>query len=228
MIDFNEFSLFCPIDLSLLKFKKGGKAMRSNFLVSGVLVIFFMSMLSSCATIPEEHKGAATGVGVGAATGAVAGALLGKDTKSAVLGALAGALVGGAIGHYGYDQKKSRDETQQTYNYKSAYGTVLTLEDVSSVPKRISPGQTVELNMTYAILNPSPDVQTNITETRTIMHNGIQVGRPEVKVTRPDGTWTSSIPLHLPANAEKGTYVVISEIQSDNVKDSREFTFTVI
>jgi uncharacterized protein YcfJ len=206
----------------------GGWTMRRNLLISSVLALFFMSLLTSCATVPEEHKGAATGAGIGAATGAVAGALLGHDTKSAVIGALAGALVGGAIGHYAYDQKKNREETLQTYNYKSTYGTVLTLEEVSSVPTTVYPGETVELKMTYAILNPNPDVQTNITETRMITHNGILVGNPEVRVTRGDGTYTSSIPLHIPAGAEKGTYVVRSEIQTDNARDSREFTFTVI
>ena len=136
--------------------------------------------------------------------------------------------MGGAIGHYAYDQKKSREETQQTYNYKPAYGAVLTLEEVSSVPVSVYPGQTVELKMTYAILNPSPDVQTSITESRVITHNGSIVGQPEVKVTRADGTYTSSVPLHLPANAERGIYVVKSEIQSDSAKDSREFSFSVI
>jgi hypothetical protein len=45
--------------------------------------IFFMSLLTSCANLPEEHKGAATGAGIGAASGAVAGALLGKKTQKA-------------------------------------------------------------------------------------------------------------------------------------------------
>jgi len=201
--------------------------MVRKIIINGVLVLFLMSLLSGCETM-NENRGATTGAGVGAATGAVAGAVLGKDTQSIVLGALAGALVGGTIGHYAYDQKKSREETQQTYNYKPDYGTVLTLEEVSSVPRNVYPGQTVELKMTYAILNPYPNVQTNITESRVITHNGIIVGRPEVQVSRADGTYTSSIPLYLPTNARRGTYVVTSEIQGDNVKDSREFTFTVI
>ena len=127
-----------------------------------------------------------------------------------------------------YDQQKSRPETEQTYNYKPAYGTVLSIEEVSSEPQTVSRGQTVELRMTYAILNPSPDVQTSLTESRVITHNGKLVGNPEIQVIRSDGTYTSIIPLHLPANAEKGTYVVNSTIQSNNAKDSREFTFTVI
>ena len=202
--------------------------MGRNFLINVVLILFFISLLSSCATISEEHKGAATGAGIGAVTGAIAGVLIGDDTQSAVIGALAGALVGGAIGHYAYDKKKNREETQQTYNYKSDYGTVLTLEEVSSIPRNVYPGQTVELKMTYAILNPSPNVQTSITEKRTITYNGTIVGSPEVRVTRADGTYSSSVPLHLSTDAAKGTYVVTSEIRSDNVKDSREFTFMVI
>lgn len=202
--------------------------MDRKLIASAMSFIFFMSLVTSCANLPEEHKGAATGAGIGAASGAVAGALLGKDTKSTVIGALAGALIGGAIGHYGYDQKKSREETQQAYNYKPTYGTVLTLEEVSSSPSTVYPGSTVELKMTYAILNPSPDVQTNLTETRIITHKGEIVGKPEVQVTRTDGTYTSTVPLRLPAGAAKGTYVVTSIVQSDTAKDSRDFTFTVI
>ncbi len=202
--------------------------MGRNFIISGMLLLFFMSLLSSCATIPEEHKGAASGAGIGAATGAIAGAILGKDSQSAVLGALAGALVGGAIGHYAYDQKKSREETQQTYNYKSNYGTVLTFEEVSSVPKTVSPGQTVELKMTYAILNPSPDAKTSITETRIITHNGNVVGNPEVQVTRSDGTYLLQSPCIFPPMLQEDYMLSKSEIKSNNTKDSREFTFTVI
>jgi hypothetical protein len=61
-----------------------------------------------------------------------------------------------------------------------------------------------------------------------ITYNGTIVGSPEIRVTRADGTYSSSVPLHLPSNAARGPYVVKSEIQSDNAKDSREFTFTVI
>ena len=62
----------------------------------------------------------------------------------------------------------------------------------------------------------------------SLLPSGNMVSNPEGRVTRADGTYTSAIPLHLPADAGKGTYVVTSEIRSDNAKDSREFTFTVI
>lgn len=188
----------------------------------------FMFLVTSCASIPEGHSGAAKGAGIGAATGAVAGVLIGDDTKAAVWGGLLGALVGGAIGHYYFDQKRNKADTEQAYNYKSSYGTVLTIENVSSNPVNIRAGETVELNMTYAIINPTPDVQSSITETRKITHNGVLVGSPEVQVTRDDGTYTSTIPLRLPETAEKGTYVVTSTVKTGAGSDRREMTFNVI
>ena len=103
------------------------------------LLTTFMFLVTSCATVPDEHRGAAKGASIGAASGAIAGAIFGKDTQSTVMGSLLGALIGGAIGHYGYDQKRNRTETQQAYNYKSSYGTVLTLEAVSSNPANAAP-----------------------------------------------------------------------------------------
>ena len=83
--------------------------------------------------------------------------------------------------------------------------------------------------MTYGIVNPSPGVQSSITETRRVTHNGALVGNPEVRVSRADGTYTSTVPLFLPASAEKGTYVVTSTVKTDaGGSDSREMTFTVI
>ena len=40
------------------------------------LIVAFVSAISGCQTVPEEHKGAAVGAGVGAAAGAVTGAAL--------------------------------------------------------------------------------------------------------------------------------------------------------
>ncbi len=202
--------------------------MFRNLITFIALLTTFMFLVTSCATVPDEHRGAAKGATIGAATGAIAGAVLGKDTQSTVLGSLLGALIGGAIGHYGYDQKRDRTSTQQAYNYKPSYGTVLTLEEVTSSPINVRPGDTVELNMTYAVMNPTPGVQNSITETRRVTHNGVLVGNPEVRVVRADGTYTSTVPLFLPATAKTGTYVVTSTVQTGSGSDSREMTFTVI
>lgn len=194
-------------------------------IVSIITILSFMVVLFGCASIPEEHKGAATGAAVGGATGVIAGAVLG-DTKGAVIGGLAGALIGGLVGHYAYDQKKTKDETAQKYGYQSSMGTMLRIENVAAVPATVKPGEKVDLNATYAVLEAA-DKDINITETREIRMGGALVGKPEVNVARRGGTYSSTVPLFLPSDAKPGTYTVITTIQSENAKDSKETTFTV-
>jgi len=184
-------------------------------------------VVTSCATIPEEQKGAATGAGVGAATGAVLGAVIGRDVSGAVIGGLLGALVGGAIGHYYVDQKKTRNETASQYGYRSTQGNMLRLEEASVVPQTVSPGGTVEMKMTYAVLTPAETTEVSVIEKREIRHNGVLVGNPEVTVTHKGGTYNSSIPLTLPADAKKGLYVVTNTVQSGTLSEQLQSAFTV-
>jgi len=198
-------------------------------LISIVTILSFVFGIFGCATIPEEHKGAATGAAVGGATGAVAGALLGgkgAKTETAILGGLAGALVGGLIGHYAYDAKKTKEETAQKYNYQSSMGTMVRLEGVSAMPITVKPGDKVELNATYAVLEAA-DKDINITETREIKMGTELIGKPEVNVVRRGGTYSSTVPLFLPSNAKPGTYSVITTVQTTTAKDSKETSFTV-
>jgi len=197
--------------------------------ISVIVILSFLFTLFGCASIPEEHKGAATGAAVGGATGAVAGALLGgkgAKTETAILGGLAGALVGGLIGHYAYDTKKTKEETAQKYNYQSSMGTMVRLEEVSALPATVKPGDKVDLKATYALLE-SADQDINITETREIKVGGELVGKPEVNVVRRGGTYSSTVPLFLPSDAKPGTYSVITTVQTQTAKDSKETSFTV-
>ncbi len=203
--------------------------MKMRF-ISVLVIISFITGLGGCATIPEERKGAATGAGIGAATGAAAGAILGEKgakTEMALLGGLLGALVGGVIGHYTYDVKRSQQDTAQRYDYQPSMGQMVRIEDTAAVPGSVKPGEKVDLKTTYALLGTSAGETLNITETREIRLNGELVGKPEVNVTRNGGTFTSTIPLLLPADAKKGTYRVTTTIQSASAKDSRETSFVV-
>jgi len=151
--------------------------------------------------------------------------LLGKSIQSAVLGGLIGALVVGTIGHYAYDQQRSREETVQTYNYKDSYGTVQAIENAAASPQSVNPGEAVNINMTYALINPKGSLP--IREIREITHNGQIVGKPEVTVQRSAGTYTSTVPIRLPDSAAKGTYQVKTIVQAENVKDTKITSFTV-
>lgn len=204
---------------------KGGKGMRKKAIAFLMVSVFLI--VTSCASIPEEHKGATTGAGIGAVTGAVLGAVVGHDTKSAVIGGVLGALVGGVVGHYYSDQKKTRSETADQYGYRSTQGSMLRVEDASVVPQTLSPGGTVEMKLTYAVLTPSEATELNVIEKREIRLNGELVGNPQVSVVRKGGTYTSSIPLTLPSDAKKGLYVVTNKVYSDNLSEEIQSAFTV-
>lgn len=202
-------------------------------LAAMITLAAFMSGAFGCVsmpTVPEEHKGAATGAGVGAVAGAVAGAVIageGSRTKGALIGGLAGALLGGVIGNYTVDKNKTAQETSTKYGYNPSAGTVVRIETASATPATVSPGGTVKLEASYAVMAPSSDTQVAITESREVTLNGELVGNPEINVNHTAGTYQTSVPLILPTDAKKGKYRVITTIKSAAGKDSRESSFTV-
>ena len=199
-------------------------------IISVAVILMFLTGIFGCASIPEEHKGAATGAGIGAATGAIAGALLGSKgakTEMAVVGGLLGALAGGAIGHYAYDQKRTKEETAQKYNYKPSEGTLIRIEDVSVSPSVAKPGDKVDMKMTYAVLGVAAGKELEISEIREIRYQGELYGKPEIQVSRDDGTYSSSIPLTLPKDAKKGKYSVTMTVKGVSASDSKEVSFQV-
>jgi len=196
-------------------------------IIAIILCLTLVSLPLGCANVMEEHRGAAVGTGVGGAVGGVMGAVIGHGTGAVVVGTLAGALLGGAIGHFGYDQERTREQTAKNYSYKESQGTVLRIENLKAMPASVSPGETVDLKMTYAVLHDSPDTKITVTEIREITYKGELVGRPEVKVEQTDGTYTTTVPLRLPSSAAKGTYKVKAMVESQYAKDAKEITFTV-
>jgi len=204
--------------------------MRKNIIGAFVLLAFILSFQGGCATVPEEHKGAATGAGIGAATGALAGAVLageGSRTQGALIGGLAGALVGGVIGNYTVDQKKNAEDTTHQYGYDASAGVVIRIESTSISPASIYRGDRVDLKATYALMAPQSDTRIAVTETREIRFNGALVGKPEVNTTHVAGTYESNVPLFLASDAQRGTYQVLTTIKTQDSSDSRETSFIV-
>jgi hypothetical protein len=104
---------------------------------------------------------------------------------------------------------------------------LLRIEDVSAVPATVKPGGTVEMKMTYALLGVGAGKEAAITETREIRYEGEMYGKPQINVSRADGTYVTSIPLTLPNDAKKGKYSIISTVQSPYASDSKEVSFQV-
>ena len=190
-----------------------------------------VSILSGCASqngAMREHRGAAIGAGTGAVGGAVVGGLLGGK-RGAVVGGLLGALAGGLVGNYHDQQEKSLAETRRDYaEYTPAKGTRLKIERVKASPVSAAPGDTIEIQLTYAVLTPREDVTVPVRESREILFNGVKVGEAAVDIEREGGTWRSVVPIILPGNARPGHYRVVASVESrGGGKDIEEITFRV-
>jgi len=195
------------------------------------IAALFLSVLSGCAAQNggmREHQGAAIGAGTGAVGGAVVGGLLG-GRRGAVAGGLLGALAGGLVGNYHDQQEKNLAETRRAHTeYDAAKGTRLKIERVRTTPTSAAPGDTVEIQLTYAVLTPREDVMVPVREVREILFNGVKVGEASVDIEREGGTWRSVVPITLPGNARPGIYRVVASVESRaGGKDIEEITFRV-
>jgi hypothetical protein len=188
-------------------------------------------ILSGCAAQNggmRGHQGAAIGAGTGAVGGAVVGGLLG-GRRGAVAGGLLGALAGGLVGNYHDQREKNLADTRRAHTeYTPAKGTRLKIEGVRTNPAAATPGGTVEIQLTYAVLTPREDVTVPVRESREILFNGIKVGEASVDIEREGGTWRSVVPITLPGNARPGNYRVVASVEElGGGKDIGEITFRV-
>jgi hypothetical protein len=203
--------------------------MRKMFCVA-VTVVFLSTLLHGCAEtgqVVRDNPNTAVGIGAGVLGGAVVGGLIG-GTRGAVVGGLLGGLAGGVIGNHVDQQEKSRAQTSREYGYSPPQGIRLRVEAVRANPAVLSPGETVNVNMTYAVLTTSSEQQVLVRETRDIQVNGASVGKTHIDIAREGGTWKSTVPITLPANAPKGNYRVIASVEgAGGSRDAGEASFRV-
>ena len=144
-------------------------------------------------------------------------------------GGLLGGLAGGLLGNYHDEREKNLAETRRDYTeYDAAKGTRLKIEQVQTNPTTAAPGDTVEIQLTYAVLTPREDVMVPVRESRAILFEGSKVGEASVDIEREGGTWRSVVPITLPRNARPGNYRVVASVESHGGgKDVEEITFRV-
>ena len=186
-----------------------------KFICTAVTVVFLATLLHGCAEngqVVRDHPNTMIGIGAGVLGGAVVGGIIGGG-RGAVIGGLLGGLAGGVIGSHIDHQEKSRAQTNSDYAYTSSQGTRLKVETVRANPGVLSPGETVNINLTYAVLTPSVDQQVMIRESREIMVDGTSVGRTSINIAREGGTWKSTVPITLPSDAPRGDYRVLASIE---------------
>lgn len=206
-------------------------------LLAIALVVIFAGSLAGCVTesgyYAPGRSAAAGGLG-GAATGAALGAIIGAATGSPATGAWVGAAAGGLVGavggalyaHHRNQEIRSAQAAAQAYNY-TGQGNVVAIDNVDASPASVSPGQQVNLGMTYTILSPSSG-PVSVTLMREIRYGGSMLGQPyQTTVSNYNGTYTDNVAYGLPGNAARGSYTVISRVHSSYGSAQREAYFTV-
>lgn len=201
-----------------------------KILCAALAAVVLSTLLPGCAETGQtvkEHPKTAIGTGAGVAGGAVVGGIIGGK-RGAIIGGLLGALTGGVIGHYYDEREKDLAQTGREHGYSAPEGTRIRLESVRANPAVLSPGETVNINLTFAVLTPTADRQVPVKETREIRRNQVVVGKTSIDVTREGGTWKSTVPVTLPANASPGKYSVIATIETpQGIRDTGETFFQV-
>jgi hypothetical protein len=191
-----------------------------------VLVLVVSLAAPGCETV-SEHQKTAIGAGAGAAGGALLGGLISRDTTGVVVGGLLGGLVGGGIGYYLERQDRTRTQAVSETGYTPAQGTVVRVDRVGAEPAAVSPGATVNLATTYTLLTPNAGQVQPVRETREVRYGGALVANPTTEFSRADGTFTSALPLTLPATAGRGTYEVTTTVAAGDRLSRGTTLFTV-
>ena len=202
---------------------------RSSGIVGVVLLAWLLVGLSGCETLERTIKGnpqTAIGAGAGGAAGALIGGLAGS-TKGAIIGGLSGVLVGGVIGAFLDRQERTREATVANVAYSDDQGNLVRIEGVDINPAMVRPGETVNVNVQYAVITPRGTAPVLVREIRQIYHQGELVGNPVIEIERPDGTYWSTLPVTLPATAEPGRYDVVVGIEMDGTLDRWQTRLTV-
>jgi FtsP/CotA-like multicopper oxidase with cupredoxin domain len=185
---------------------------------------------AGCASFEQrvkENPGTVVGAAVGATSGLLLGGLIFHSTTGALAGGLIGALAGGVIGNAMESQRQDYPSTAKSYDYSPAQGTTIRVERVKAQPTTVRRGETVHLIVEYALLTSDANREISVTEQREITTGGRLVGNPVLTVKRTAGTWASTVPVKLPANAQTGSYHVAVAVQADGGLDHAAMSFTV-
>ncbi|MDO9116339.1 MAG: glycine zipper domain-containing protein [Nitrospira sp.] len=199
--------------------------LTAGSLAALLLVLTAIPGCESAGKTVTDHKDTAIGAGVGGAGGAVIGGLAG-GTKGAVIGGLLGVLAGGAVGNYVERQDKDRAAAAAATGYQASQGNVVRLENGQAQPSTARAGETVNLSSTYTILTPNNQPMT-IQESREVRHDGAMVANPTVNTQRANGTFTSTVPIILPSDAQKGIYDVTTTVAMGDRTARSMTSFTV-
>jgi surface antigen len=188
------------------------------------------AFMSGCETLEraiKDNPKTAAGVGVGGAGGALIGGVASGGT-GALIGGLAGGLTGGVIGNLLDRQERTRAATAETIAYSEDKGTLVRIEEAGVNPSAVRPGETVNVNVQYAVITQGGPEPARVREIRHLYYQGELVGNPVIEIGRADGTYWSTLPIKLPETATPGRYEVVIGVEVNGTLDRWESRLTVL
>ncbi len=143
-------------------------------------------------------------------------------------GTVSGVLAGGSFGRYLDEQEKDREQTVREQGEAPPGGSLLHLESVRANPAALAPGDTVRINLSFAVVTPGDADRVRVRETREILFGDVVVGRVTIERSRGTGTWRSSVPVSIPGGAAFGNYRIVASVEAGvSAKDVGEAFFKV-
>lgn len=197
--------------------------MRRRACLAACMVAWALLTVPACGPKPPKKKPQGEEAQSPAGPGQFA-----SDPDGSLTGTLARSLNRGVIGEYTYRTDKDPSKTRSSYDwYKAEQGVRLQLVNASATPAAVGPNQQVLLDVTYALLGPDDQQKTRITETRRVTLGGRKVAELRASVVRGVGTYTSRVPITLPATAARGRYDVLVTVSAGGAPQSSSSSFTV-
>jgi hypothetical protein len=190
-----------------------------------------MSLLSGCASMPQENQ-QAMGAAFGALAGGLATGLTTGNVGYGLLGALGGAALGwGAVKlvQYNSEQVRTVEQDRSLYGFTPSVNNVLVkLNKGSASPETVSPGQQVTVDSDYSLALPASQRTVSVQETYALKKDGKLLFESSPQTAdRTAGGYAVHAGIPIPSDATPGTYVVESKVQAGSSYDVNQAVFIV-
>ncbi|WP_404360052.1 hypothetical protein [Methylotuvimicrobium sp. KM1] len=204
--------------------------MNHAFPKTALSAVVCASLITGCATTPENQQ--AIGAGLGAVAAGLTTGLLTGNVGYGLAAAAGGAALGwGAVklAQYSSQQVRSPAEDQSLYGFTPAANTVLVrLNKGTASPDTVTPGQQVMVASDYSLSVPQNQSIASVEETWTLKKDGkVIFEAPPQNVQRSAGGYAVNATIPIPKNASAGTYVVETKVQAGTSSDINQAVFIV-
>ena len=196
-----------------------------------VFAIATALMLSGCETTGDVQEQMA-GAGIGAILGCGVGAMITHDARGCAAGAAVGGLMGFGIVQFNqYQAKQVRSSAADRRVYglsKPVSATQVKIRKGTSAPKRVKPGQSVNIVTDYSLMLPKGTGDASVTESWVLKKDGKEIAKlPTKKASRAAGGWKAEAEITIPDKVEPGSYTIEHRVKAGSSYDTDESTFTV-